>query len=90
MRFDRYGLLTLGNVHFLLDGTLAATVRRLVCESPDGCTQKELQDRGPQANFDFLGFTRVWGRSRRGNGVVRQFTANKRMARSLKAVTEWC
>lgn len=48
------------------------------------------QDRGARASFDFLGFTHVWGRSRRGYWVVRQFTAKKRMARSLKAVTEWC
>ena len=36
VRFDRYGLLSLGPVHFSRDGTLAATVRRLVRESPDG------------------------------------------------------
>ena len=43
LRFDRYGLLSLGDVHFSRDGTLAATVRRLVRESAAGCTQKELQ-----------------------------------------------
>lgn len=32
VRFDRYGLLSLGTVHF----SLAVTVRRLVRESPDG------------------------------------------------------
>ena len=41
-RFDRYGLLSLGNVHFSRDTTLAATVQRLVRESPAGRTQKEL------------------------------------------------
>ena len=45
LRFDQFGLLSLGDVHFSRDGTLAATVRRLVAESPDGCTQKELQAR---------------------------------------------
>ena len=43
-RFDQFGLLALGDVHFSRDGTLAATVRRLVAESADGCTQKELQE----------------------------------------------
>ena len=43
LRFDRHGLLSLGDVHFSRHGTLAATVRRLVGESPAGRTQKELQ-----------------------------------------------
>jgi RNA-directed DNA polymerase len=40
--------------------------------------------------FDFLGFTHVWGKSRRGNDVVRQVTAKSRFARALAAVTDWC
>jgi group II intron reverse transcriptase/maturase len=40
--------------------------------------------------FDFLGFTHVWGRSRRGKDVVRQVTAKGRFARALAVVNEWC
>jgi hypothetical protein len=40
--------------------------------------------------FNFLGFTHVWGRSRRGKNVVRQITAKDRYARALASVTEWC
>jgi group II intron reverse transcriptase/maturase len=40
--------------------------------------------------FDFLGFTHVWGRSRRGKHVIYQTTAKKRFARALRAVHEWC
>jgi RNA-directed DNA polymerase len=40
--------------------------------------------------FDFLGFTHVWGRSRKGKDVVRQVTAKGRFARALAAVSEWC
>ena len=40
--------------------------------------------------FDFLGFTHVWGRSRRGKDVVRQITAKGRFARALRSVHEWC
>ena len=40
--------------------------------------------------FDFLGFTHVWGRSRRGKDVVRQITAKGRFARALKSVHVWC
>ena len=40
--------------------------------------------------FDFLGFTHVWGTSRKGNRVVRQVTAKSRYARALAAVTDWC
>ena len=42
-RFDRWGLASLGNVHFSRDRTLAATVKRLIRESAAGWTQKELQ-----------------------------------------------
>ncbi len=40
--------------------------------------------------FDYLGFTHVWGRSRRGRNLVRQITAKSRFARALKSVHEWC
>lgn len=40
--------------------------------------------------FDFLGFTHVWGKSRRGKNVVYQVTAKSRYARAVKAVWEWC
>lgn len=42
-RFDRWGLASLGDVYFSRDGTLGATVKRLVRESTAGFTQKELQ-----------------------------------------------
>jgi group II intron reverse transcriptase/maturase len=40
--------------------------------------------------FDFLGFTHLWGKSRRGYDVVRQVTAKSRLARALSAVNDWC
>jgi len=40
--------------------------------------------------FDFLGFTHVWGKSRKGYDVVRQVTAKSRLARGLAAVSDWC
>ena len=40
--------------------------------------------------FDFLGFTHMWGKSRKGKDVVRQATAKSRYARSLAAVKDWC
>jgi RNA-directed DNA polymerase len=40
--------------------------------------------------FNFLGFTHVWGDSRKGNAVVRQLTAKDRLARSLKAINQRC
>ena len=42
------------------------------------------------STFDFLGFTHVWGRSRKGKDVVRQVTAKGRFARALSVVSEWC
>ncbi|MDE0209678.1 MAG: reverse transcriptase domain-containing protein, partial [Boseongicola sp.] len=43
-----------------------------------------------QNRFDFLGFTHLWGKSRRGRWVVRQFTAKARLARAAKSVWNWC
>jgi group II intron reverse transcriptase/maturase len=42
------------------------------------------------ASFDFLGFTHLWQRSRRGYWVVKRKTAAKRLRRALCAVGEWC
>jgi group II intron reverse transcriptase/maturase len=41
-------------------------------------------------NFDFLGLTHVWGRSRKGKDMVLQVTAKGRFARALAAVSDWC
>jgi RNA-directed DNA polymerase len=40
--------------------------------------------------FDFLGFTHVWGKSRRGRNVIYQRTAKARYARALRSVHDWC
>ena len=42
------------------------------------------------ASFDFLGFTHVWGTSRRGYKVLRQVTSKSRFARAVKSVHQWC
>lgn len=44
-RYDRFGLWSRGGVHFSVDGSLRATVRRLVHEAEAGVTHRELQDR---------------------------------------------
>ena len=43
-RYDRLGLFSHGDIHFSRDGTLGATVRRLVHEAEAGHTHRELQD----------------------------------------------
>jgi RNA-directed DNA polymerase len=40
--------------------------------------------------FDFLGFTHVCARSRRGKFTVHVRTMKKRLRRGLKAIAEWC
>lgn len=39
---------------------------------------------------DFLGFTHYWGRSRKGNWVVKRKTMRSRMTRSLRRIAEYC
>lgn len=40
--------------------------------------------------FDFLGLTHYWGRSRKGNWVVKRKTAGNRIRRTLSRIGEWC
>jgi len=42
------------------------------------------------ATFDFLGFTHIGARSRRGKFAVHTRTIRKRLRRGLQAVAEWC
>jgi RNA-directed DNA polymerase len=44
---------------------------------------------GP-GSFDLLGFTHFWGRSLKGNWVVKQETAKDRFSRTLRRFSKWC
>jgi group II intron reverse transcriptase/maturase len=54
-----------------------------------GLEAKEAERSAPQT-FDFLGFTHYWGRSRRGDWVVKRKTAKGRFKRALEALSAWC
>jgi RNA-directed DNA polymerase len=60
-------------------------------------TRPPYAPQGPRAKsptwpgtFDLLGFTHYWGRSRRGNWVVKRKTAVKRLSRALHRFNAWC
>jgi RNA-directed DNA polymerase len=76
-RLERYGL------------TLHPDKTRLVDFRPMQADGTRHPDTGG-TTFDFLGFTHVWGRSRKGKPMVRQITAKSRFARALAAVNDWC
>jgi RNA-directed DNA polymerase len=44
---------------------------------------------GP-GSFAFLGFTHYWGRSLKGNWVVKRKTEQSRFSRARRAIAEWC
>ena len=46
-------------------------------------------DGGRPGTFDFLGFTHFWGRSLKGNWVVKRRTAAKRFNRILTRTNQW-
>lgn len=48
------------------------------------------RDGGKPDTLDFLGFTHYWGRSRKGNWVVKRKTQKARLARAVAAVGLWC
>lgn len=45
---------------------------------------------GRPETFDLLGFTLYWGRSLKGNWVVKMQTSQSRFSRALRRVAEWC
>ncbi len=45
---------------------------------------------GKPGNFDFLGFTHTWGKSRKGNWIVKRKTAKDRVRRALKLLRAYC
>ena len=40
--------------------------------------------------FDLLGFTHFWGRSLKGNWVVKRRTAASRLQRAIRRIADWC
>ena len=55
------------------------------------CAEEDAKRQGKKpATFDFLGFTYVCARSRRGKFTVHVRTMKKRFRRGLKAIAEWC
>jgi len=79
-RFGRYGL------------TLHPDKTRLVLFRPSVMHKDAGKDGdGPgSGSFDLLGFTHCWGRSRRGQWVVKRKTAKGRFGGALKRISEWC
>jgi group II intron reverse transcriptase/maturase len=80
-RFARFGLTLHPDKTRLLDFRSPQIGRPRI--GGDGPSQRD-------RSFDFLGFTHYWGRSRRGNWVVRQKTAKSRFKRAVKAIAKWC
>lgn len=76
-RLDKFGLQLHPDKTRLVD----FRPRRSACE-PEESTLP--------TTFNFLGFTHVWGKSRKGQAVVWQLTAKDRLARSLKAINQRC
>lgn len=77
-RFAKYGL------------TLHPGKTRLLEFGRDAARNRKRQGKGKPETFDFLGFTHICARSRRGYFAIHLRTMRKRFRRSLKAVTLWC
>src|SRR5262249_15404919 len=79
-RMSKYGL------------TVHPEKTRLVRFAPPAPCDSATEDRNRSdpTTFDFLGFTHYWGRSLKGNWVVKRKTAKNRFNRALQAISEWC
>ena len=52
--------------------------------------KENLQPDEECGTFDFLGFTHYWGRSRKGNWVVKRKTISKRLSSKIQGIGKWC
>jgi len=77
-RFEQYGL------------RLHPDKTRLIEFGRAALTQSEAGGGPKPATFDFLGFTHVCRRSRRGKFTIHVRTMRTRLRRSLKRVSAWC
>lgn len=79
-RFGKCGL----NLH--------PTKTRLVAFRRPPATPSPRGTEAPTApgTFDLLGFTHYWGRSRKGQWVVKRKTASSRIRRALREIAQWC
>jgi len=79
-RFAKYGL------------TLHPTKTCLIdFHRPNGPKRRGKGDSQPRPpTFDLLGFTHYWGRSRRGEWVVKRKTSKKSFRRAVRAIALWC
>lgn len=85
-RMSKYGLTIHPVKSRLLD---FRSPERRDAEARDAATLRDDADSGSDS-FDFLGFTHHWGRSRRGQSVVKRKTSRSRWARTLTGLWEWC
>src|ERR1700722_17979858 len=79
-RFHKYGL----TIH--PDKTRLVPFR----EPPQAARGKGTDSGTPPGTFTLLGFTHYWGRSLRGNWVVKRKTASSRLSRALRSIAQWC
>jgi RNA-directed DNA polymerase len=79
-RFGKYGL------------ALHPDKTRLVpFQTPARRRRKAAVDGGCQpGSFEFLGFTHYWGKSQKGNWVIKRKTSPGRFGRALRRVSAWC
>lgn len=77
-RFEKYGL------------TLHPAKTRLIEFGREALSTWEAKAGPKPETFDFLGFTHICRRSRRGNFTIHVRTMRKRLRRSLVRVSAWC
>ena len=77
-RFEKHGL----KLH-------PEKTRLVAFHRPTSPEQRNDGDARP-CTFDLLGFTHYWGKSFRGNLVVKRKTAKDRLNRALKTTGRWC
>jgi group II intron reverse transcriptase/maturase len=78
-RFDKYGL----KLH-------PEKTRLVPFRKPEDSRSSSGSGSVGEGTFDLLGFTHYWGRSLKGNWVVKRKTACARLTRALRRIRLWC
>ena len=79
-RFGKYGL------------TVHPTKTQLVPFRPPSSAAggRDEQPHQRPGTFDLLGFTHFWGRSQKGQWIVKRKTASNRLSRAVRSIDSWC
>lgn len=63
---------------------------KLVQFTKPGREDKNYKQGNRPGTFNFLSFTHYWGKSRKGNPIIKRKTRKEKMTKAIRSITQWC